>query len=271
MGYQSTSRRFFLKAGSAAGGGLTLSFTLPGLSDAKTKAVPASPVPAPEFVPNAFLRIDPQGQIIFISPHTEFGQGIYTSTAMLMAEELDVGLDQIQIEAAPPDLKQYADPNLGDQATGGSTSTRSDWLRLRQAAATGRFMMVFVAAQKWQVDPTTCTVVRGVVHHPTKAATLSYGELAGAAARLTVPQGIALKDPTKFTLIGTAAARLDMPAKVNGSAVFGIDVKLPGMLVGTLAISPVQGGKVAHYDVAAARAVPDVRDVIVTPDKALSR
>jgi isoquinoline 1-oxidoreductase beta subunit len=259
------SRRFLLKAGAASSGGLLLSFALPGLAEATPKPAP-TPSQAPDFVPNAFLRIDARG-ITFISPHTEFGQGIYTSTAMLMAEELDVGLDQVQIEAAPPDIKSYIDPLLGDQATGGSKSTRADWIRLRQAAATARFMLVFAAAQKWRVDPGACTVTRGVIQHPSSGVTLSYAEAAITAAHFTVPQNVPLKDPAKFTLIGTPAKRLDTRSKINGSAIYGMDVRLPGMLVGTLAMAPVKGGTVASYDMAAAKAVPGVRDVVVTPDK----
>jgi isoquinoline 1-oxidoreductase beta subunit len=262
MGEIQPSRRFLLKAGGLAGGGMMLSFVLPGLAQAGKAAPPAGT----EFAPNAFLRINPQGTITFISPHTEFGQGIYTSTAMLMAEELDVDLDQIQIEAAPPDLKLYMDPLLGDQATGGSASTRADWLRLRQAAATARFMLVFVAAQKWKCDPAACTVVRGVIHHPSSPHMITYGEVAGAAAGLTVPAHVPLKDPAKFTLIGTPAKRLDTPAKVNGTAVFGMDAKVPGMLIGTLAITPVQGGELISINEAAAKAIPGVRDVIKTED-----
>jgi isoquinoline 1-oxidoreductase beta subunit len=258
-----TSRRAFLKAGALTGGGLVLSFALPGLA----QAAAAKPPAGAEFAPNAFLRINPQGIITFISPHTEFGQGIYTSTAMLMAEELDVGLDQIQIEAAPPDLKHYVDPLLGDQATGGSASTRADWMRLRQAAATARFMLVFVAAQKWKADPAACQVVRGVIHHPNGPQTLSYGQVASAAAGLALPGNVPLKDPGKFTLIGTPAKRLDTPSKVDGSAVFGIDAKVPGMRIGTVAIAPVQGGKVAGLNLAAAKAVPGVQDVIQTQDR----
>ena len=269
MENQIASRRFFLKAGAASGGGLILSFTLPGLASARPprESAASASTAAQEFVPNAFLRVDPEGHITFISPHTEFGQGIYTSTAMLMAEELDVGLDQIQIEAAPPDLKNYKDPLLGDQATGGSASTRADWMRLRQAAATARFMLVFVAAQKWKCDPTACQVVRGVIRHPSSSQTMTYGEVATAAARLTVPTNVPLKDPSKFTLIGTPAKRLDTPAKVNGTAVFGIDAKVQGMLIGTLAIAPVQGGKLANINEAAAKAIPGVRDVICTEDR----
>jgi isoquinoline 1-oxidoreductase beta subunit len=267
MGYDQPSRRLFLKAGALTGGGLVLSFTLPGLARAAAADPGVAPAAGGEFAPNAFLRVDPQGTITFISPHTEFGQGIYTSTAMLMAEELDVGLDQVQIEAAPPDLKNYMDPLLGDQATGGSASTRSDWKRLRQAAATARFMLVFVAAQKWHVDPAACVVTRGVIAHPTSGATLSYGAVATAASQLPVPASVPLKDPAKYTIIGTDAKRLDTPAKVAGTAVFGIDAKVPGMLIGTLAIAPVQGGRLTSANIAAAKAIPNVRDVIIAEDK----
>jgi isoquinoline 1-oxidoreductase beta subunit len=271
MGHHQTSRRLFLKASAATSGGLVLSFVLPGLAEAAAKLgskKPAAPDTAgKQFVPNAFLKVNPDGIITFISPHTEFGQGIYTSTAMLMAEELDVGLDQVQIEAAPPDLKKYADPLLGDQATGGSASTRSDWLRLRQAAATARFMLVFVAAQKWKCDPATCQVVRGVIHHPSGTQTMTYGQVATAAAGFAVPAQVPLKDPSKFTLIGTNAKRIDTPSKVNGSAVFGIDAKVPGMLIGTLAIAPVQGGKLSNMNEAAAKSIAGVHDVVVTADK----
>ncbi|HEY1412453.1 MAG TPA: molybdopterin cofactor-binding domain-containing protein, partial [Rhodopila sp.] len=154
------SRRLLLRAGLLTGGGLLLGMHLPSLARADDPAPDAS-----DFVPNAFLRIDPHGTIIFIMPHTEVGQGIYTSSAMLMGEELEVGLDQIQVQPAPPDLAKYMDPILFDQATGGSASTRSDWVRLRQAAATARVMLVAAAAQRWGVDPATCRAERGVVHH----------------------------------------------------------------------------------------------------------
>ena len=116
-------------------------------------------------MPNAFIEVPPTGKIIFIPPHTEVGQGIYTSSAMLMAEELEVGLDQIAIQPAPPDLAKYKDPLLGDQATGGSASTRADWMRLRQAAAAARIMLVAAAASRWHVDPAACRVARGVISH----------------------------------------------------------------------------------------------------------
>ncbi len=266
MTYDMPSRRTVLKVGFLAGGGLMLGLRLPGLARASDAALDSNG----QFAPNAFVRIDPQGVITLIMPHTEVGQGIYTSSAMLMGEELEVGLDQIQVQPAPPDLAKYMDPILYDQATGGSVSTRSDWVRLREAAATARIMLVGAAAERWGVDPASCRVERGVVHHDASGRTSGYGELAGDAARQPVPHEVKLKDPAQFKLIGTSAKRLDTPSKVNGTAVFGIDIKVPGMRIGTLAITPVKGGKLVGMDEAAARRVPGVHDVIRAGDEAVA-
>jgi isoquinoline 1-oxidoreductase beta subunit len=260
------SRRLILKVGLAAGGGLMLGLRLPSLARADDPPTTA----AAEFVPNAFVRVDPKGVITLIMAHTEVGQGIYTSSAMLMGEELEVGLDQIQVEAAPPDLKKYMDPNLYDQATGGSTSTRSDWMRLREAAAAARIMLVAAAAKRWGVEPATCDVDRGVIRHAASGRTLGYGDVASEAAALPVPQKVALKDPSKFKLIGTNAKRIDTPAKVNGTAQYSIDIKIPGMRIGTLAIAPAKGSKLVSMDEAAARKVPGVHDVVRAGDEAVA-
>ncbi len=266
MGHDIPSRRMLLKAGLLAGGGLLLGLRLPSLAAA------ADPAPGPggPFVPNAFVRIEPHGAITLILPHAEVGQGLYTSAAMLIGEELEVGLDQIQVQAAPPDLAKYIDPLLGDQATGGSTSIRTDWMRLRQAGAAARIMLVGAAAKRWGVDPATCRAERGVVHHDASHRALGYGDIASDAASQPVPRDLTLKDPAQFRLIGTDAKRLDTPSKVNGSAVFGIDAKVEGMRIGTLAITPVKGGKLVRMDEAAARRVPGVRDVIRAGDEAVA-
>src|ERR1700728_1719104 len=179
MSYEAPSRRLVLKAGLLASGGLLLSLHLPRAARA-AETLPGTEETA--FVPNAFIEVPPTGKIIFISPHAEVGQGIYTSTAMLMAEELDLGLDQIAIQPAPPDLAKYKDPLLGDQATGGSASTRADWVRLRQAAAATRIMLVGAAASRWHVNPADCQVVRGVISHTGSGRTVTYGGVAGDAA-----------------------------------------------------------------------------------------
>lgn len=257
------SRRLLLKASLIAGGGLLLGLHLPSLAQT------ANPPPT-SFTPNAFLRIDLDGTTTFILPHTEVGQGIYTAAAMLIAEELEVGLDQITVQPAPPNILKYIDPLLGDQATGGSASIRSDWMRLRQAGAAARIMLVAAAAARWHVAPAACRVARGAIYHDPTGRAVGFGNVAADAAAQPVPQPIPLKKPSQFKLIGTSARRLDTPSKVNGTAVFGIDVKLPGMKFGTLAITPVKGGKLLHIDEAAARRVPGVHDVIRADDEAVA-
>jgi isoquinoline 1-oxidoreductase beta subunit len=268
MRYDASSRRSLLKFSVIAGGGLLLGLRLPRVARGAVSDPATDPTGG--FTPNAFVRIATDGSISLILPHAEVGQGIYTSSAMLMAEELDVGLDQVGIQPAPPDLKKYMNPLLGDQATGGSASTRADWMRLREAAAAARLMLVAAAAARWQVDPASCRVERGTVHHDASNRVLGYGEVATAAASLPVPTDIKLKDAAHFKLIGTSAKRIDTPAKVNGSAVYGIDVKLPGMRVGTLAITPVKGGRLVAMDEAAARRVPGVHDVVRAGDAAVA-
>jgi isoquinoline 1-oxidoreductase beta subunit len=258
------SRRGLLKAGLAAGGGLIIGVHLPRTAMAAlgNTTDASSPEPAAAFAPNAYIRIAPGGQITFIMSHTEVGQGIYTSACMLLAEELEVGLDQIQPEAAPPNAALYTDPDLGEQATGGSTSTKTSWVPLRQAGAAARLMLVEAAARQWNVTPASCTVERGVVMHQQTGRTASYGSLANAAAQLPVPPNVTLKDPSQFTLIGTKPQRLDTPGKVNGTTIFGIDIVVPGMKFASVAACPVIGGKLRGIKEAAARAVPGVRDIV---------
>src|SRR5437899_2239732 len=253
------SRRHLLFAGAAAGGGLLIGWR----SDAGARALAAADrTPPAAFAPNAFIRIGRDGRVTLIMCQVEMGQGTYTSMPMLMAEELEVGLDQVQLEHAPPDDKLYANPLFGDQETGGSSSVRSFYEPLRRAGATARTMLVAAAAQTWDVDPASCRAKRGVVTHTPSGRTLSYGALAEKAAKLPVPDKVPLKDPKDFTLIGTPAKRLDTPDKVNGKAQYGIDVRLPGMKIATVAASPVLGGKVAALDGAKAMAIPGVRQIV---------
>jgi isoquinoline 1-oxidoreductase beta subunit len=257
------TRRNLLKIGLSVGGGLLVGLRMP----ARARAADTNPGADPTvFAPNAFIRVTPDDRITFIMSHTEVGQGIYTSASMLIAEELEVGLDQIQPEPAPPNNALYADPNLGEQATGGSTSTIGGWEPLRIAGATARTMLIQAAAQAWRVDPATCTASRGVVAHAGTARTATYGALATAAAVLPVPKNVKLKPASEFKLIGTAQKRLDTPGKVNGTLQFGMDVQVPGMRIGTVAASPVRGGKLRGIDEAAARAVPGVREIVRLDD-----
>jgi isoquinoline 1-oxidoreductase beta subunit len=252
------SRRSFLMASAAAGGGLVLSLHLPlAVGDA---------VAADAFAPNAFIRIASDGRITLTMPYVEMGQGTYTSIPMLIAEELEVDLKQVQLEHAPPDEKLYANPLLGVQATGNSNAVRGAWQPLRQAGATARTMLVAAAAKRWNVDPATCRAERGEVMHPPTGRRSSYGELAADAARMPVPDKVALKEPRDFKLIGTPAKRLDLAGKVNGTAVFGIDVRPPGVKIATLAQSPVFGGRVKSVDDAAAKAIKGVRQIVRLDD-----
>ena len=262
MGQMDLSRRGILKATAIGAGGLMLGLRLPSFA----RGAPAST----DFTPNAFVRIDTSGTITLIMPNAEVGQGIFTSAAMLLAEELEVGLDQIKVQAAPPDETKYSDPLLGEQATGGSSSIRGDWDRLRMAGATARLMLVAAAAKQWKLDPAVCKASHGVVVHPTGNKTLSYGALSTVAATLPVPQNVPLKAPADFRLLGTPAKRLDTPPKVNGTAMYGIDAKLPGMKIGTLAICPIKGGKIASMNEAAARSIPGVQAVLKLDDSAVA-
>ena len=260
----SSSRRAFLKftASAAIGGGLTLGMVLPVRGEIRDSLTTDAP-----FAPNAFLRIDRSGKVTFVMPVIEMGQGTYTSLPMLIAEELEIDLDKVAIEHSPPDDKIYANPLIGLQLTGGSTAVRGFYEPLRRAGATARVMLVTAAAQRWNVDPSSsCYAVKGTVVHKATGRRLAYGSLVDDAAKVPVPEKVALKAPGQFKLIGTPHRRLDTAGKVNGSAKFGIDARLPGMKFAVLAISPVFGGKLASVDEAKAKAVPGVSQVVRLDD-----
>ena len=211
--------------------------------------------------PNAFVRIRPDDTITLVMPQVEMGQGTYTSMSMLIAEELEVDLAKVGVEAAPADNKLYANPLIGFQVTGGSTSVMGYWEPLRRAGATARVMLIEAAATQWNVDATSCHAEKGAVISPT-GQTINYGALVDAAAKLPVPDKVALKDPKDFTLIGTPAKRLDTPEKVNGKAKYGIDAMIPGMKFATVAACPVFGGKLASVDESKAMAIKGVSQVV---------
>lgn len=269
------SRRTFIKRG-AAFGGLVIGFSLPGAFAANRNEKPpeaavghatdkATP-DVPGIAHDAFIRIDRSGQVFFVMHKVEMGQGTFTSMSMLLAEELGVDPSKVKLIQAPPDNDRYADPLLGGQVTGGSTSVRGAWKPLRTAGAAARSMLVTAAAQTWNVDAAACVVENGTVMHPPSGRRLSYGDLVEKAAKLPLPKTVQLKDPEQFKLIGKSVKRLDSPEKVDGSAVFGIDVRLPNMLVATVAASPVVGGKLAGMDEKKAMAVKGVRQVIRLDD-----
>jgi isoquinoline 1-oxidoreductase subunit beta len=253
----SLSRRTLLQAGARAGGGLLLGISWRSASATDTNG----------FMPNAFIRIQGDGQVVLTIPYVEMGQGTYTSIPMLIAEELEVDLRQVRLEHAPPNSKLYGNPIFGGlQSTGGSTSIRAAWQPLRKAGAVARTMLVAAAAKRWNVDPVSCRAQSGEVLHAPSGRKIKYGAIAAAAARLPVPQNVPLKRPAAFRLIGTPAKRLDTPAKVKGTAVFGIDVRIPGMKIASLRQSPVFGGRVKSLDDAAAKAVTGVRQIVRLDD-----
>lgn len=251
------TRRSFLKIGAALGGGLLLGVRVAGGASAAGKSAP----PATTFAPNAWVRIDSDDSITVIIDRSEMGQGVMTSLAMLVAEELEVPVEKLRTEFAPA-APAYINQLTDAQATGGSTSVRNGWEPLREAGATAREMLIDAAAQTWQVARKACRAEGGAVIHPDGKQRLSYGALAERAARLPVPKAVKLKDPAQFRIIGQATTALDISAKVNGTAVFGTDVQLPGMLTAVVARCPVFGGRLKSFDAEAARQVPGVRHVV---------
>ncbi|HJW81247.1 MAG TPA: xanthine dehydrogenase family protein molybdopterin-binding subunit [Acidiferrobacterales bacterium] len=249
-------RRRFLKAGAVAGGGLLIGFHLPLMSRAGEAQAAVK-----EFVPNAWIRIDADDTVTLRVASSEMGQGVYTAIPMLLAEELECDWARIKVEMAPAD-KAYTNPLIGQQLTGGSTAVRAFWTPLRRAGAVGRDLLIRAAAQTWKVKEGECRAENGVVLHKTSQRKARYGELAAKAATLPVPVEVFLKEPGEFKLIGKSTARLDTPRKVNGGAVFGMDVKLPGLLTAVVARCPVFGGKPKKFDATKAKSVPGVRQVL---------
>ncbi|MEY8875831.1 MAG: molybdopterin cofactor-binding domain-containing protein [Leptothrix sp. (in: b-proteobacteria)] len=250
------SRRGFLRASATVGGGLLMGLALPGL----VRDVQAA---GTLHTPNAWVHIADDNTVTLLSARSEMGQGVYTSMPMLIAEELHVDLNRIKVSIAPPNAV-YVNALLGAQITGGSTSVRDGWDKLRIAGAQVREMLISAAANEWKVDRASLRAENGEVIGAGKRAT--YGQLAEAASKLPVPEKVALKDPKDFRILGKPTKRLDSPAKVNGTAEFGIDVKLPGMVYASLEQCPVIGGTVKSFDASKAKAMPGVIDVVQIPD-----
>jgi isoquinoline 1-oxidoreductase beta subunit len=216
-----------------------------------------------ELAPNAFIRIDPQGEVTLIMPQVEMGQGVYTSLSMVMAEELDADWGRVRVEHAPADVQHYANPMLGDQATGNSNSIRAFWTPLRRAGAGTRACLVEAASRSWGVPVSECRTENSTVIHERTGRKSAYGSLVSRAAAIQPPKEPPLKDVSAFRLIGQPLKRLDTPEKANGKVKYGIDAMPPGVKFATLAASPVLGGKVAHVDDRRARAITGVRQVVV--------
>jgi isoquinoline 1-oxidoreductase subunit beta len=252
-------RREFLKAGAALSGGLIISLYVPHFVPAGAATESAKPVAL-----NAFVHIAPDEIVTVISNHSEMGQGIYTSLPMLINEELEADWSNVRVAPAPV-AAVYNHTVYGIMMTGGSTTTASEYDRFRKMGAMARLMLIAAAAQSWSVDPQTCHAEKGFVVHASSNRRVSYGSLAEAASKITPPTDIPLKDPKDFTLIGKSTHRLDTPSKTNGSAQFGLDVYIPGMLTALVQRTPVFGGKVVSFDATKAKAVPGVVNVVQVP------
>ena len=247
------SRRDFLTVGAAAGAGLVIGFYLPhGASSAK------------EFSPNAYLKITPEGKITIVVARSEMGQGVRTSLPMILAEELEVDWKQISIEQAG------ASTLFGDQTTGGSASVKSTWDPMRKAGASAREMLISAAALEWGVPRSACKAQSGSVWRGGSNTSLSYGALASRAATLPIPSDPPLKQAKDYKIVGQRIARLDTPSKVNGTAQYGIDFRLPGMKFAVLERCPIIGGKVATFDDKDSRKVPGVGYVGKVGDSAVA-
>jgi isoquinoline 1-oxidoreductase beta subunit len=229
-------------------------------TDAPTLPPTAEPLPEGPFQPNLFLRIDPDGAVTLTVHRSEMGQGVRTALAMILAEELDADWASVRVEQSP------ANAAIGNQITSGSGSVLLHYASLRQAGATARQLLVAAAARTWGVPPEECRTEPGAVVYTATGARLGYGALAGAAGRMEPASTPAkLKDPQEFRLIGTSVPRVDEPAIVTGQAIYGLDVRLPGMLFATVARCPVPGGTLVDYDAAEAEATPGVRAVVSVP------
>ena len=255
------SRREFVVRGTVAGAGMMIGVRLsePLLQAQENERGPKKPAPNPF---DAWIHLKPSGEISLIVAKSEMGQGIRTGLAMILAEEAEVDFNSVSIEQAETRPDIY--PHLG---TGGSGSTMENFMPLRRAGATVRELMITAAAAKWSVPPAECAAKKATVLHQKSSRKATYGELVEAAAKLPRPdpEKVSLKDDSKFELIGHAVPRVDIPAKVNGSAQFGLDVRVPEMLFAVVARCPTFGGKPAHFEAAKAKAVPGVRDVFEIP------
>jgi len=249
MSKNSISRRQFIKVSATAGTGLALGFFIPW-----TEKLLAGDLD--NFEPNIWLSIDKDGIVTFIMPRSELGQKVWTSLTQIVAEELEA--DWSKIKVVQGDLN----PGFGSQTTGGSASIRTSYDKLRKAGATAREMLITAAANKWQVPRESCRAENGtVIHIPTKKI-LTYGELSGAAAKLPIPEKVPLKDPREFKIIGKAIKSLDAVIKIDGSAVYGYDFTLPGMLIAVIARCPVFGGKAVEFDDSRTMNIRGVKKVV---------
>lgn len=261
MTRRAISRRVFLKTSALSAGGLLISLHLPGFAPLALATVAAAGV----FRPNAFIRLASDGTVTLFVGQAEMGQGVLTSLPMIIADEMDADLDRVTVEMVGAD-DAFANPLLGSQATGGSTSIRALFQPLRRAGAEARHQLVEAAAAQLGVARSELRTEKGYVIHEASGRRLGYGELAEAAARLPAPEAVELKSPDEFRYIGRGRQRMEGPDKVTGQARFGTDVQLPGMLTALVLRPPVYGASLKGFDAEAAAQVPGVRKIKPVPE-----
>lgn len=256
-------RRAFLRVTALAGGGMLLSTYLDPMAE-----VFAQPAGLAALKPYSFIKIAADGTVTILSQNTEIGQGPKTATPMMIADELDVDWKDVRVEQADLD-----EPRYGTQRAGGSNMVPRTWEPMRRVGAAARQMLIAAAAQTWNVPASECSTASGRVHHQPTNRSLGYGALAARAATLPVPdlQKVPLKDPKEYRIIGRPTAGVDNPSIVTGKPLYGIDVKLPGMLYAVIERSPVFGGKVAQANLDAIKAMPGVRHAFVIEGAASTR
>lgn len=258
----SITRRHFVVASASAAGGLAISVAFPGLADAASIGAQAW---GPESTPNeinAFLAIDPDGSILIRSPHQEMGQGAITALPMIVAEELECDWSKVKVEYASP-ARNLREKNVyGEMTTVGSRGVRTSWQMLLQAGASARERLIAAAAQRWNVSPSDCEAANSKITHKATGRSFDYGALAADAASIKLDKEPAIRTPDQFKLIGKRLARLDTPLKINGSAKFAIDTKVPGMVYAAVAACPVFGGKLKSVDDAPAKGRRGILQVV---------
>ena len=259
MGKYSLSRRVFLKKSALTFTGLIIGFTYEPESSLAVKVENAEEL-------GIWIRIAPDGSTTLIVPSSEMGQGVNTSLSMILAEELEADWQSVKTETAPVNSKYINPESNSGQMTAGSSSVKGFWNPLRKAGAAVRLMLQKAAAQKWEIPIEECVAKSGYIYRKNSSQKLSYGELAEAAGKIDIPSDPPLKNSKDYNLVGKSIKRIDIPSKTNGSAQFGIDVKLPEMMYATIRQSPVFGGEVLSYDEDAAKSIRGVKKVILIPN-----
>ena len=259
MGKYSLSRRVFLKKSTLTFTGLIIGFTYEPESSLAVKVENAEEL-------GIWIRIAPDGSTTLIVPSSEMGQGVNTSLSMILAEELEADWQSVKTETAPVNSKYINPESNSGQMTAGSSSVKGFWYPLRKAGAAVRLMLQKAAAQKWEISIAECVAKSGHIYRKNSSQKLSYGELAEAAGKIDIPSDPPLKNSKDYNLVGKSIKRIDIPSKTNGSAQFGIDVRLPEMMYATIRQSPVFGGEVLSYDEDAAKSIRGVKKVTLIPN-----